>query len=33
MRAACKSPKFGKKIGIPKKVACEFTRADKRKAK
>lgn len=29
MRAACKSPKFRKKVGIPKKVACEFYRADR----
>lgn len=31
MRAACKSPKFAKKVGIPKKVACEFHSADKAK--
>lgn len=31
MRAACKSPKFGKKVGIPKSVACEFYHADKAK--
>jgi hypothetical protein len=28
MRAACKSPAFAKKIGIPKKTACEFMKAD-----
>lgn len=31
MTAACKSGKFRKKVGIPKKVACEFHRADKAK--
>lgn len=31
MRAACKSQKFRKKVGIPKKVACEFMRADQRR--
>lgn len=29
MTAACKNPKFRKKVGIPKKVACEFHEADK----
>lgn len=29
MQAACKSPAFGKKVGISSKVACEFYRADK----
>lgn len=28
MRAACKNPKFMRKVGISKKVACEFMRAD-----
>ena len=28
MAAACKSKKFAKKVGIPKKVACEFHNAD-----
>jgi len=31
MQAACKSPAFGKKVGISPKVACEFYRADKAK--
>ena len=31
MRAACKSPSFRKKVGISKKVACEYHRADKGK--
>lgn len=33
MRAACKSPSFRKKVGIPKKVACEYSRADKKRKK
>ncbi len=33
MTAACKNPSFAKKVGIPKKVACEFHTADKRKKK
>ncbi len=28
MRAAAHDPKFAKKMGIPQKVAREFTRAD-----
>ena len=32
MAAACKNPKSLKKVKIPKKVACEFHAADKRKA-
>jgi hypothetical protein len=31
MTAACKSPKFRKKVGIPKDVACDFHNADKGK--
>jgi len=31
MRAACHDSKFRKKVGIPKGVACEYERADKRK--
>lgn len=33
MRAAAHNPKFAKKMGIPKKVAKEFVRADKRKGR
>lgn len=33
MRAAAKSPKFAKSVGIPQKVAKDFHRADKRKGK
>jgi hypothetical protein len=33
MTAACKSPSFRKKVGIPASVACEFHRADRAKAK
>lgn len=32
MRAACKNPTFGSKVGIPKKVACEFMNADRGRA-
>lgn len=32
-RAACKSKAFSKKIGWSQKSACEFMRADQRKAK
>ena len=31
MTAACKSPKFRKKVKIPKDVACDFHKADKGK--
>ena len=31
MTAACKSPKFRKKVGIAKKVACDFHKKDKGK--
>ena len=31
MRAAAHNPDFAEKMGIPQKVAKEFTRADKRK--
>lgn len=31
MRAAAHNPAFAKKVGIPVKVAKEFTAADKRK--
>jgi len=31
MTAACKSPKFRSKIGIPKSVACDFHKADRGK--
>ena len=30
MQAACKNPKFAKKVGIPQNVACEFYEADKK---
>jgi len=30
MAAACKNPKFAKKVGIPRSVACEFHEADKK---
>lgn len=30
MRAACHNSKLRKKLKIPKKVACEFSAADKR---
>lgn len=30
MRAAAHDPKFAKKLGIPKKVAQDFVRADKK---
>ena len=33
MRAAAHNPKFAKKLGIPKSVAKEYVRADKRKGK
>ena len=33
MAAACNSPKFAKKAGISRKVACEFHRADKSRSK
>lgn len=33
MRAAKHSPKFRKKLGIPKRVAEEFVAADKRKGR
>lgn len=33
MRAACKNEGFRKKVGIPKKVACEYTAADKKRSK
>jgi len=33
MRAAAHNPAFAKKMGIPQKVAKEFSAADKRKAK
>jgi len=33
MQAACKSASFRKKVKIPRKVACEFFRADKAKKK
>jgi len=31
MRAACASKSFRKKVNIPKKVACEYARKDKKK--
>lgn len=31
MRAAAHNPAFAKKVGVPMKVAKEFTAADKRK--
>lgn len=33
MRAAAHDSKFAKKAGVPKKVAKEFVKADKRKRK
>lgn len=33
MAGACKSASFRKSVGIPKKVACEFHKADKKKKK
>lgn len=33
MAAACHNPAFAKKVGISKKVACEFNRADTKKRK
>ena len=33
MRAAAHDPKFAKKVGIPVKVAKEFTAADRKKGK
>lgn len=33
MEAAAHNPKFARKAGVPQKVAKEFVRADKRKAK
>jgi hypothetical protein len=33
MRAAAHNPAFAKKVGVPQKVAREFTQADQRKAK
>lgn len=33
MAAAAHDPKFAKKVGIPQKVAREFSRADQKKAK
>jgi hypothetical protein len=33
MRAAAHSKSFAKKLGIPQKVAREYTAADKRKGK
>jgi hypothetical protein len=33
MRAAAKNPKFAKKVGIPRKVAVEYYRADKKRGK
>lgn len=33
MLAAAHNPKFAKKLGIPKKVAKEFVKADKAKGK
>jgi len=33
MRAAAHNPKFAKKVGIPQKVAKEFTKADSAKLK
>ena len=33
MTAACKNPEFADKVNIPKKVACEFHEADKKRRK
>ena len=33
MRAAAHDPKFAKKVGIPQKVAKEYSKADKKKGK
>lgn len=33
MAAAANNPRFAKRLGIPVKVAAEFHRADKRKAR
>lgn len=33
MAGACKNPKAMKKVKIPKKVACEFLKEDRKRAK